>query len=228
MGQGVVARFAHVLPVDFLAALAIENLEIVSELERVSEWEGVHRLLAADTNEYLTQVAPYVTPRQARVQELCAMACAPSLSSGADSWSVLRARTVRGFQAYKANLLFELIQRRPEIVALVERLLSEHGIKSVREDLSSLIFGHIVRCSMFPTLMSSEMNERMREMRMKHPFEFDFGSELCDQLRRVNPQLLMGADFLSLYVLASIENYGVESVRSFSLNYSNLSSVLAN
>lgn len=213
VGHGVVAHFASASPVDFMAALAIENPGIISELERVSDWEGMRRLLEVDIDEYLAKVMPYVTPRQARVQELCAIACAPSTSEEPGSWSVARAKSVRAFQAEKASLLFDLIRRRSEIVALVVRLLSEHGIKSTREDLSSLIFDHIIRCSLFPTLMPPEMRDQMREMRMKHPFEFDFGADLCECLRRFNPHLLMEADFLALYVLASTEGHDAEPVR---------------
>lgn len=213
VGQGVVARFASASPIDFAAALAIENHELAAEFGRVSDWEGMHQLLTTQTSEYLSRVVPYVTPRQARIQELCSIACAPSIDGGADGWSVARGKAVREFQAAKVRLLSELIRQRPEIVKLVMRLLSSHGISPTRDDLASLIFDHIVRCSMFPTLMSAEMRGQMREMRMKHPFEFDFGAELCDQLRRFNPHLLMEADYLSLYVLASIESYDDDAVR---------------
>ena len=86
-------------------------------------------------------------------------------------------------------------------------MLVSHGIKSTREDLGSLIFDHVLRCALFPTLMSAEIQKQMRGIRMEHPFEFDFGADLSECLRAFDEHLFVEPDFLSLYVLASLEHF---------------------
>jgi hypothetical protein len=95
--------------------------------------------------------------------------------------------------------------RRARIVDLIGELLRAHGIRPTRSDVCSLIFDHVVRCALFPTIMSGEMRSQMREMRLRHPFEFDFGDDLSSRLHERDERLLIEPDFLSLYVLASME-----------------------
>ena len=61
--------------------------------------------------------------------------------------------------------------------------------------------------------MSAEIQRQMRSMRMEHPFEFDFGSDLSESFREFDEHLYVERDFLSLYVLASLEHYSQRPVR---------------
>ncbi len=127
----------------------------------------------------------------------------PDAPGGADAG--VRAVTV--FQQRKKHLLYRLVTCRAAILARIGEVLASHGVKSTREDLGSLIFDHVLRCALFPTLMSVEIQKQMRGIRMEHPFEFDFGADLSECLRAFDERLFVEPDFLSLYVLASLEHF---------------------
>lgn len=209
VGYGIDADFSGMGPADLLAALAIDNTGIAAELERSCGWDSLMRLIGERGEEYRLLMEPYLSQRQLRMQTLAAVWCSawlvPDAPGGAGAGA--GARAVTEFQQYKKDLLYRLVTRRAAILARISEVLVSHGIKSTREDLGSLIFDHVLRCALFPTLMSAEIQKQMRGIRMEHPFEFDFGADLSECLRAFDEHLFVEPDFLSLYVLASLEHF---------------------
>lgn len=207
VGYGIDADFSGMGPADLLAALAIDNTGIAAELERSCGWDSLMRLIGERGEEYRLLMEPYLSQRQLRMQTLAAVWCSAWLVPDAPGGAGAGARAVTEFQQYKKDLLYRLVTRRAAILARISEVLVSHGIKSTREDLGSLIFDHVLRCALFPTLMSAEIQKQMRGIRMEHPFEFDFGADLSECLRAFDEHLFVEPDFLSLYVLASLEHF---------------------
>lgn len=207
VGYGIDAGFSGMGPADLLAALALDNSGVSAELERSCGWDSLMRLLGEKGEEYRLLMEPYLSQRQMRTQTLAAAFCSAWMVPDAQGMADARARAVAGFQQQKKDLLYRLVTRRAAILMRIGEVLFSHGIKSTREDLGSLIFDHVLRCALFPTLMSSEIQEQMRAIRMEHPFEFDFGADLSESLREFDEHLYVEPDFLSLYVLASLEHF---------------------
>ncbi len=204
-GRGVEATLLSAGAADVLASLAAESPYLATRLEELAGWDLGGQLVRESCARYREEMRPYLSSRQAHLQTVAAMAAAPFTHRESDNWAVTRARAAEDFYQEKRELLFELVTHRARIVDQIDALLRAYGIHSTRSDLCSLVFDHVVRCALFPTLMSEEMREQMRGMRLLHPFEFDFGDDLCARLREDHPRLLMESDFLALYVLASME-----------------------
>ena len=207
VGYGIDADFSGMGPADLLAALAIDNTGIAAELERSCGWDTLMRLIGERGEEYRLLMEPYLSQRQLRMQTLAAVWCSAWLVPDAPGGADAGARAVTEFQQRKKDLLYRLVTCRAAILARIGEVLASHGIKSTREDLGSLIFDHVLRCALFPTLMSVEIQKQMRGIRMEHPFEFDFGADLSECLRAFDERLFVEPDFLSLYVLASLEHF---------------------
>lgn len=212
VGYGIDADFSGMGPADLLAALAIDNTGIAAELERSCGWDTLMRLIGERGEEYRLLMEPYLSQRQLRMQTLAAVWCSAWLVPDAPGGADAGARAVTEFQQRKKDLLYRLVTCRAAILARIGEVLASHGIKSTREDLGSLIFDHVLRCALFPTLMSVEIQKQMRGIRMEHPFEFDFGADLSECLRAFDERLFVEPDFLSLYVLASLEHFTRSSV----------------
>ena len=204
-GRGVEVTLRAASAADLLASLAAESPQLASRLEELAGWERAESLASEAARRYLEEMRPYVSSRQVHLQTVAAMASAPHVYHESDNWAVTRLRAAEDFYQGKRSLLFELVTHRAQIVDDISELLRTYGIHSTRADLCSLVFDHVVRCALFPTIMSSEMGEQMRDMRLRHPFEFDFGDDLCARLREFNPSLFIEPDFVALYVLASME-----------------------
>lgn len=207
VGYGIDADFSGMGPADLLAALAIDNTGIAAELERSCGWDTLMRLIGERGEEYRLLMEPYLSQRQLRMQALAAVWCSAWLVPDAPGGADAGARAVTEFQQRKKDLLYRLVTCRAAILARIGEVLASHGIKSTREDLGSLIFDHVLRRALFPTLMSVEIQKQMRGIRMEHPFEFDFGADLSECLRAFDERLFVEPDFLSLYVLASLEHF---------------------
>lgn len=210
-GRGIDVELDAAGEADLLASLASENPALCRRLEESCDWEGARRLLGDACERYVEEMAPYVSSRQAHLQTLAAMAVAPRLR-GEGVGAHARVSEAKEFYRGKRELLFELVTRRAQMVDEIGELLRTYGIRSTRSDLCALIFDHVVRCALFPTLMSGEMKAQMRDMRLRHPFEFDFGDDLSSRLHRRDRRLLIEPDFLALYVLASMEERRAERV----------------
>lgn len=202
-GRGVEVTLTSVGAADVLASQAAESPYLASRLEELAGWQRVEPLVRESVDAYVGETRPYLSSRQVHLQTVAAMACAPRTCHGGGA--SVRLRALDEFYQGKRDLLFELVTMRARIVDEIGELLSAYGIRSTRSDLCSLVFDHVVRCALFPTLMSPEMREQMREMRLRHPFEFDFGDDLCARLYEYNEHLLIEPEFLALYVLASTE-----------------------
>lgn len=204
-GRGVAVTLPAAGAADVLASLASESPYLATRLEELAGWERGERLVSEAERSYREEMRPYLSSHQAHLQTVAAMASAPFTLRESDNWAAARARAAEDFYRGKRELLFELVTRRAQIVDQIGSLLGTYGIHSTRSDLCALVFDHVVRCALFPTLMSEEMRAQMSEMRLSHPFEFDFGDDLCARLRAAHPGLLMEPEFLALYVLASME-----------------------
>lgn len=207
VGYGIDASFPGMGPADLLAALALDSPGVSAELERSCGWDSLMRLLGEKGEEYRLLMEPYLSQRQMRTQALAAAYCSAWIVPDAQGTADAHARAVTEFQQQKQDLLYRLVTRRASILVRIGEVMASHGIKSTREDLGSLIFDHVLRCALFPTLMSTEIQEQMRTIRMEHPFEFDFGADLSESLRKFDKHLYVEPDFLSLYVLASLEHF---------------------
>lgn len=212
VGYGIDASFTGMAPADLLAALALDNPGVCAVLERSCGGDSLMRLLGEKGEEYRLLMEPYLSQRQLRTQTLAAAYCSAWTTCGTRGAIDACTCAVAEFQEQKKDLLYRLVTRRAVILASIGDALASHGIKSTREDLGSLIFDHVLRCALFPTLMSPETQEQMRTMRMEHPFEFDFGSDLSESLREFDDRLFVEPDFLSLYVLASLEHFSRRAV----------------
>lgn len=205
-GRGVEVTLFSASAPDVLASLAFESPYLEARLEEMAAWEHAAPLIEDACARYLGEVRPYLSSRQAHLQAVAAMASAPFARKQSANWAVARLEEAGAFFDQKRNLLFDLLRHHAAIVEQIEVLLRTYGIRSSgRSDLCQLVFDHVVRCALFPTLMSGQMREQMRDMRMRHPFEFDFGDDLCARLSEKNPSLLLEPEFLALYLLASTE-----------------------
>ena len=213
VGYGIDARFTGMEAPDLLAALAMDSSGVLAELERSCSVDSLMRMVGEKSDEYRLLMEPYLSQRQLRIQTLAAAYCCAWIVSDSTGVADARVRAVSLFQERKQRLLYRLITHRAAILARINEALSSHGIRPTREDLGSLIFDHVLRCALFPTIMSAEIQRQMRSMRMEHPFEFDFGSDLSESFREFDEHLYVERDFLSLYVLASLEHYSQRPVR---------------
>ncbi|WP_117204349.1 HTH domain-containing protein [Paratractidigestivibacter faecalis] len=213
VGYGIDARFTGMEAPDLLAALAMDNSGVLAELERSCGVDSLMRMVGEKSDEYRLLMEPYLSQGQLRIQTLAAAYCCAWIVPDSTGVADARVRAVSLFQGRKQRLLYRLITHRAAILARINEALSSHGIRPTREDLGSLIFDHVLRCALFPTLMSAEIQGQMRSMRMEHPFEFDFGSDLSESFREFDEHLYVEPDFLSLYVLASLEHYSQRPVR---------------
>lgn len=211
-GRGIEVELSAAGEADFLASLASENPSLSQRLEEMCGWQAASRALGDDCERYVEEMSPYVSSRQAHLQTIAAMSVSPHVRGEAGLGAHARAAAAREFYRGKRELLFELVTRRAQIVDEIGELLRTYGIRSTRSDLCALIFDHVVRCALFPTLMSGEMKSQMRDMRLRHPFEFDFGDDLSSRLHDRDQRLLIEPDFLALYVLASMEERRTEQV----------------
>lgn len=203
-GQGISVEFSRSTPADLLAALVVSNPSLEAELELLSNRASMSlQLCSSQIMSYVQDVSPSITERQAHVQALAAAACSKGQD---DNLEPVRAATkaLEGFLQEKRDLHYWLFSHRQTVVGLIEDLLLQYGIRSSRSDLSSIIFDHVVRCAMFPTLVSGEMRDQMRELRAEHPFEFDFGHDLSAKLFEGNTGIYVEPDFLALYVVSSV------------------------
>lgn len=207
VGYGIDASFTGMAPADLLAALALDNPGVSAELERTCGSDSLMRLVGEKGDEYRLLMEPYLSQRQLRTQAMAAAYCSAWIVPDSEGVADARARAVTAFQGQKQKLLYRLVTHRAAILVRIGEVLASHGIKSTREDLGSLIFDHVLRCALFPTLMSTEIQGQMRTIRMEHPFEFDFGADLSESLREFDEHLYVEPDFLSLYVLASLEHF---------------------
>ena len=213
VGYGIDARFTGMEAPDLLAALAMDSSGVLAELERSCSVDSLMRMVGEKSDEYRLLMEPYLSQRQLRIQTLAAAYCCAWIVPDSTGVADARVRAVSLFQERKQRLLYRLITHRAAILARINEALSSHGIRPTREDLGSLIFDHVLRCALFPTIMSAEIQRQMRSMRMEHPFEFDFGSDLSESFREFDEHLYVERDFLSLYVLASLEHYSQRPVR---------------
>lgn len=204
-GRGIEVTLPAAGAADVLASLAAESPYFATRLEGLAGWDRGERLVHDAVTRYREEMRPYLSSRQVQLQTVAAMASAPFSVRESDNWAVARARAAEDFYQAKHELLFDLVTHRAQIVDQIGSLLGSYGIHSTRSDLCALVFDHVVRCALFPTLMSEEMRVQMSEMRLSHPFEFDFGDDLCARLRAAHPRLLLEPEFLALYVLASME-----------------------
>lgn len=211
-GRGIEVSLVAAQPADVLASLATDTPMLVRRMEELGDWARVDGRLGDAVKTYLADMAPYLSVRQAHLQAVAAAATAPMVR-GAGSLSCSgRAEAVREFFRGKRELLVGLMRHRAQLMDEISELLGTYGIRSARSDLRALIFDHVVRCALFPSLMSREMRTQMRDMRLRHPFEFDFGDDLSARLRMRQPRVLVEPEFLALYVLASAEEQHSERV----------------
>lgn len=204
-GRGVEVVLPSWDAADVLASLAVENPSLATRLEELADWGHTERLVRESYARYREEMRPFLSSRQARLQAVAAMASAPFSVRESDSRAVARLCAAENLFHRKHLLLFDLITHRQQIVDQIASLLRTYGIHSTRSDLCALVFDHVTRCALFPTLLSGEMRAQMHELRLAHPFEFDFGDDLCAHLRRCDPRVVVEPDFLALYVLASME-----------------------
>ena len=218
-GRGVEVTLPASGAADVLASLAAESPYFATRLEEIGGWERVERLVRESYARYREEMRPFLSTRQAHLQTVAALAAAPLEVRESDNWAVARTRAAEDLYHRKHLLLFDLITHRQQIVDLIAGLLRAYGIHSTRSDLCALVFDHVARCALFPTLMSSEMRTQMHDMRLAHPFEFDFGDDLCARLRERDERLVVEPDFLALYVLASMERPERRSVSVLVLSH---------
>ncbi len=204
-GRGVEVTLPSWDAADVLASLAAESPYLATRLENLADWERSEQLVRESGARYREEMRPFLSSRQVRLQTIAAMASAPFSVGDGDNRALSRLRAVEDLYHRKHLLLFDLVTHRQRIVDQISDLLRAYGIHSTRSDLCALVFDHVARCALFPTIMSSETRAQMHELRFAHPFEFDFGDDLSAHLRQCDPRVVVEPDFLALYVLASME-----------------------
>lgn len=204
-GRGVEVALPSWDAADVLASLAAESPYLVTRLEGLADWERTERLVRESGARYREEMRPFLSSRQVRLQTIAAMASAPLSVGETDNRALSRLRAAEDLYHRKHLLLFDLVTHRQQIVDQIADLLRAYGIHSTRSDLCALVFDHVTRCALFPTIMSAETRLQMHELRLAHPFEFDFGDDLCTHLRKCDSRIVVEPDFLALYVLASME-----------------------
>ena len=205
VGQGIVVEFNNILPVDFLAGLASQNLAVAYELEKMSlHTNPILGLMDAEIVEYEDKVCKWITHRQANLQEMSAVACAPLCYRSKSNQLQASKASLMDVFAQKILLMNRITSYHDDIIFNMRKLMKNNSVP-ISDELLEAMYVHAVRCSLFPTYMTYELSSQMAELRLKHPFEFDFATDLTHYLYSLDKAFKVESDFLALYVIAALQ-----------------------
>ncbi|MDY2788762.1 MAG: HTH domain-containing protein [Atopobium sp.] len=202
-GRGLNMVFYKLGPVDLLAALCAQNKAIKSEVEMLAN-AGLTALgsLIPEVEEYRTKLEPWLTATQVNIQVNASIATACFVQKTAASTNSYR-DAVRAFIAEKLQTHAWLVLKRYELMGLAADMLNQHGVQGMSANLPNLIFAHIARAALFPTIMDDEFRSQIEELRIAHPFEFDFARIYCSRVELMHPGLLLEPELCALYVIGT-------------------------
>lgn len=198
-GRGLRLEFFKLSPTDLLAALCMQNKAFNNMFtEHVDNNMVVMGLLSTDLENYRTKLNRWISPNQVNMQVAASLMTIRRPATASDC-----CKTVRAFIDTKIELYEWLMSKRLELMGLAADLLSQHGVHGINTNLPSLIFDHVVRASLFPTLMSEEFYAQVEELRIVYPFEFDFARMYCGRIESMYKGLLLEPELCALYVIGT-------------------------
>lgn len=203
-GRGVELRFRRLDPQDFLAALSAGDRALREEVRRLGEQalggaEEVDRVVARNIPAF----EPWVSSRQLRTQVCAALAAAPFVQDAPAALCRSR-RALDDYLARKAQTRSWLEGHRYELIGLAADLLNCQGARGVSANLPSMIFEHVARSALFPTIMDGRFHEQVRSLRFDYPFELDFARTICARMEELKPDLLLEPELCALYVIGGV------------------------
>ncbi|WP_028263769.1 HTH domain-containing protein [Atopobium fossor] len=203
VGRRLDMVFYKLGPVDLLAALCAQNRAIKDEVEFLAN-AGLTALgsLAPEVDEYHTKLEPWLSGVQAKIQINAAIATACFVQKTPASISLYRS-ALQSFIDEKVQTYKWLVDKRYELMGLAADLLNQHGVQGMSANLPNLIFDHIARASIFPTIMDDEFRAQTEELHIAHPFEFDFARIYCSRIELMHPGLLLEPELCALYVIGT-------------------------
>lgn len=202
-GHGLNLIFYKLGPVDLLTALCAQNNALKNDIELLAN-AGLTALgsLVPEVEEYRAKLKPWLSTAQVNMQVNAAIATAGFVHKTATSTNTYRS-ALRAFIDKKMQTYTWLSDKRYELMGLATDMLNQHGVQGVSANLPHLIFAHVARASLFPTIMDDEFCTQIEELRMAHPFEFDFARIYCSRIELMYPGLLLEPELCALYVIGS-------------------------
>lgn len=210
VGKGLSLTLKRSKRVDLISALAVRDNVLMEALKKEAE-PYLYLASAERLASYVSRMRPWLSSGQGKLQFFAAIAAALHGSQQV-SESYVDDNLV-ALIGQKTELHTWLLEHRYEVIGLAADLLSLHGVAGSRSDLPSLIFEHIARAAVFPTLMSSSFKMQLGKLRMEHPFEFDFAHEFSQKLESMRDDLIIEPDLCALYVISTSEHHGVDDIR---------------
>ena len=201
--KGIIATFKKSNAADFVATLAARDNAVLAEIrETASPWMSAVGLLSDEIESYQHEMDPWLTLQEARVQIYAAIVTAPFTAGETLSLSTAH-NAIRAEIARKRELHSWLLAHRYELIGKASDLLAIHGMKVSRPDLPTILFEHLARSAMFPTLMTDEFRSQIERIQIDHPIEFDYARELCSSLERQRPDIMLEDELCALYIVGT-------------------------
>lgn len=212
-GRGFTFTFFKLGPVDLLGSLCWQNKAIRDVIEIYAKHRiAVLGLMKTKIDAYRKKLRPWISESQVKIQVNVALATASFATDGqGDTLSCYK--VLETFLQTKIDLYDWLLEKRHELMELATDMLSQYGVHNTQTNLASLIFDHIARMALFPTLMNEEFYKQIDELRHTYPFEFDFANIYCSAIESMRPSLLLESELCALYVMGTISRMENSSTR---------------
>lgn len=201
--RGIDIEFKRSNAADLVAALAERDRAVRSEVAAIAApWISAEGLASQEIQSFQFAMDPWLTSQQARLQIDAAIATTPFETGDMPALATVKA-SINALVARKSDLHAWLLTKRNDLLNLISELLASHGVAMARTDLPLLMYEHVARSAMFPTLMTDEFQEQVSRIRLEHPIEFDFAKELCDAVESMRPDVFIEYGLCALYAIGT-------------------------
>ncbi|WP_071438746.1 HTH domain-containing protein [Oenococcus oeni] len=214
-GVGVELTFTNLSPSDFLAAMIFEYPELKNQLiDSISNFRSQNELLDKAQNDFYRVVSQYVSRQQVRLQEIAVVACYPLLVClGYCKANMQMIDIIKWFFKQKINVYKQVTDKHNDILKLIDEDLAKYSIHVEVSEVDEIIFQHILRIALFPSLISATEKKQFSHLEAQNPFAFDFGYELSQRILFLLPNSVPQPDYLSLYGLAALGHHNNPKVK---------------
>ncbi len=202
-GHGLELEFKRLGAPDLLAAHLVQQKAAHTLVRHYAQHtQIVVGLMAQELDVYREDLGEWISPLQARLQcEASLATCGRAAHQLAYTKHQIEA--VRAFLAQKRALASWLRAQRAALMDLAHELLQQHGMYDSDASLASLIFEHVARAALFPTLATDEFREQVEDLQRLYPFEFDFASLYCKNIEAMRRDLYIVPELCALYVIGA-------------------------
>ncbi|BDZ32290.1 putative frv operon regulatory protein [Lactiplantibacillus sp. WILCCON 0030] len=220
---GIAIEIAHISRIDVLAALILDNRQLVANQLKQKQ-------ISPDINtpaKIIRQAMPerlfdYLTENQLQAQILacCLIATQTIRVSNQKLLDTLIQHDVRlevasvltNFFETKISLLNSLTIR--QVHNAIEATKTRYTLDTLNNHFAEEIFNHLCRSSMFPTFVPDSLSEQIRYLKIQNPFAFDFAFDLTKMLQAAFEKVQIDDEYIALYVLRAIETPIARDVRT--------------